>query len=65
MNLLPKLLWQQQNRWQILAASAGCFIGFLLLLLAVQLRQDIRHLMSGEDSGAQQFLIINKQGEFA
>ncbi|MEL6922967.1 MAG: FtsX-like permease family protein [Bacteroidota bacterium] len=61
MKLLPKILWQQQNRWQIVAASVGAFLGLFLLLMAVQLQQDIRHLMKGPGDGKTQYIIINKQ----
>jgi len=61
MNLLPKILWQQNSKWQIIAASVGAFIGLLLLLLAVQLQRDIQNLISGSQGGDEQYVLINKK----
>ncbi len=57
MKILNKLLWQNNNIWQIVGAVIGSFMGLLLLLLSIQFYMDLKELTESED----QFVIINKE----
>ncbi len=59
--MLKQILWQSKNKWQIIGAAIGTFIGFLLLLLAVQFYQDLQTMLYGNDNQADGYVIINKQ----
>lgn len=61
MKILNKLLWQNNNRWQIIGAVIGSFLGLLLLLLSIQFYMDLQDLTSGGGSDADQFVILNKK----
>ena len=58
--ILNKTLWQVNNRWQIIGAAVGTFIGLLLLLLSLQFYCDLKELMDGGNSD-DRFVIINKK----
>ena len=61
-NLLNKLLWKGRNKWQILGAAVGTFIGMLLLLQAVQFYSDLQGLMDGTSNSREEgYLMINKK----
>jgi hypothetical protein len=57
MKILNKLLWQNNNIWQIAGAVIGSFMGLLLLLLSIQFYLDLKEMTESED----QFVIINKE----
>lgn len=60
-DLLPKLLWQGQNRLQLAGAAVGAFIGLLLLLGAAQLYADFQAARASRAGQDQAFLQINKK----
>jgi len=61
MDLFRKLLWQSDNRWQLIGAGIGTAIGLVLVLGAVQLYIDVHHLLR-QDSGADpRYVQINKR----
>ena len=60
MNLLNQLLWKGRNRWQIIGATVGAFLGLFLLLAALQLYLDLQALMQG-GNGDGQYVLINKK----
>ena len=60
MKILNQLLWSGKNRWQIIGAAIGAFIGLFLLLSALQLYFDLQRLVKG-DSSTEQFVLINKK----
>ena len=60
MKILNQLLWSGKNKWQIIGAAVGAFIGLFLLLSALQLYFDLQRLVSG-DSSTEQFVLINKK----
>jgi len=57
MEILNKLLKQNNNSSQIIGAVIGAFMGLLLLLLSIQFYMDLKKLTESED----QFVIINKE----
>lgn len=60
--LLNKLLWKGRNKWQILGAAVGTFIGMFLLLQSVQLYSDLQGLMDGTANSREDgYLMINKK----
>ncbi len=60
--LLNKLLWKGRNKWQIVGAALGTFIGMLLLLQAVQFYADLQNLMDGTANSREDgYLMINKK----
>ena len=61
MEILNKLLRQNNNRWQIIGAVIGSFLGLLLLLLSIQFYKDLQMLTSGGGSSTDQYVIINKK----
>ena len=61
MKILNQLLWQNNNKAQIIGAVIGSFLGLLLLLLSIQFYMDLQTLTQGGGSGTDQFVIINKQ----
>ena len=60
MKILNQLLWSDKNKWQIIGAAAGAFIGLFLLLSALQLYFDLQRLVKG-DSSTEQYVLINKK----
>ena len=60
MKILNQLLWSEKNKWQIIGAAVGAFIGLFLLLSALQLYFDLQRLVKG-DSSTEQFVLINKK----
>ncbi len=64
MNLIDKLLWKENNRWQIFGAAFGAFIGLLLLLIAIQFYQDLSFLTGKGGSKDDRYVIINKKVNF-
>ncbi len=60
MQILNQLLWSGKNKWQIIGAAVGAFIGLFLLLSALQLYFDLQRLIKG-DSSTEQFVLINKK----
>ncbi len=60
MKILNQLLWSGKNKWQIIGAAAGSFIGLFLLLSALQLYFDLQQLVKGNRS-TEQFVLINKK----
>lgn len=56
--LLQKILWQHKNKAQFIGASVGAFIGFLLMLLSLQIYADIRFILHNTKSD---FITINKK----
>jgi len=46
MKILNQLLWSGKNKWQIIGAAAGSFIGLFLLLSALQLYFDLQGFYS-------------------
>ena len=61
MEILNKLLRQNNNRWQIIGAVIGSFLGLLLLLLSIQFYKDLQMLTRGEGTSTDQYVIINKK----
>ena len=60
MKILNQLLWSGKNKWQIIGAAVGAFIGLFLWLSALQLYFDLQRLIKG-DSSTEQFVLINKK----
>lgn len=61
MDLLRKILWRSQNRWQLTVAGLGAAIGLFLLLGAVQLYFDVRYLLHKDAGADPHYVQINKR----
>lgn len=59
--LLDKILWKGKNKWQMLGAAIGSFIGFFLLLATFQFYLDIQRLLSGDANPSDQYVQVNKK----
>jgi hypothetical protein len=57
--MLKELLSKNQNRWQIMGASFGAFLGLFILLFASQLYFDFQKILRGSND-ADNFITINK-----
>jgi hypothetical protein len=57
--MLKELLSKNQNRWQIVGASFGAFLGLFILLFASQLYFDFQKILRGSND-ADNFITINK-----
>jgi hypothetical protein len=57
--MLKSLLSKNQNRWQIVGASFGAFLGLFILLFASQLYFDFQKILRGSND-ADNFITINK-----
>jgi hypothetical protein len=57
--MLKSLLSKNQNRWQIIGASFGAFLGLFILLFASQLYFDFQKILRGSND-ADNFITINK-----
>ena len=57
--MLKELLSKNQNRWQILGASFGAFLGLFIVLFASQLYVDFQKILRGSND-ADNFITINK-----
>jgi hypothetical protein len=57
--MLKELLSKNQNRWQIIGASFGAFLGLFILLFACQLYVDFQKILRGSND-ADNFITINK-----
>jgi hypothetical protein len=57
--MLKSLLSKNQNRWQIVGASFGAFLGLFILLFATQLYFDFQKILRGSND-ADNFITINK-----
>lgn len=64
MQILPAILWKRFRGLQFFSAAAAAFIGLLLLLGALQLWQDFRGILHGNDDEEQQYIQINKSVSF-
>ncbi len=60
MKILDQILLSGKNKWQVIGAAVGAFIGLFLLLSALQLYFDLQRLVKG-DSSTEQFVLINKK----
>lgn len=58
MTLLHKIFKQNRNRWQIIGAAIGAFLGIFLLLFAVQMWFDFQQILRGGSDN--RFLMLNK-----
>ena len=59
MKLTGKIFWGKQNRWQLIVATAGFWIGLFITLLSLQFYLDIRQIAQrGADEKS--FIIVNK-----
>ncbi len=61
MEILKKLLFKSENKWQIAGAAFGTFIGLFLLLSSLQMYKDLSDLTSGRGGQKDQFVLINKK----
>ncbi len=59
--LLNKILWKDKRGKLTNAAILGCFIGFLLLLGALQLVCDLRDLLYSKNPNDTQYVVITKK----
>jgi hypothetical protein len=57
--MLKELLSKNRNRWQIVGASFGAFLGLFILLFASQLYFDFQKILRGSND-ADNFITINK-----
>ena len=64
MNILNKLLQENSNRYQIIGAVIGSFLGLLLLLLSIQFYMDLKKLTGSGGGDDDQFVILNKKVTF-
>lgn len=58
--MLEQILWKSRDKWQIIGAGVGIFIGLFLLLLSLQTYQDFNDILSGNGEGKEQYVLINK-----
>jgi hypothetical protein len=59
--ILNKLLWKGKNKWLIAGAVFGTFLGFFLLLSALQFYFDVNYLLEGDANPGDRYLQINKK----
>jgi hypothetical protein len=58
---LTKILWKNANKWQLAGAMIGVFLGFALLMSAIQFYFDVQQLLHGGTGDGNQFVQINKK----
>lgn len=61
LHLLNKLLWQGKGKWLIGGALTGAFLGFWLLLSAIQFYCDVQKLLGGDTNPGDRFVSLNKK----
>lgn len=61
--LIKKILWQKKNRWELLLAAAGFFLGLSLFLFCLQVIIDVNHIFNTRMTLEKQpdYLIISKK----
>lgn len=58
--LLTKILWGKQSKWQFAIAGTGFLLGLLILLVSLQLYLDVKGMLEAKARSSADFLIINK-----
>ena len=56
-----QVIFSGKTRWQMAGALAGGVLGLVLLVISLQLWIDVHALSSGESSGEERFVMVNKQ----